>query len=118
MKLRNKKTGEITSNYDLVAIQGIDMDKGIDYICLQTEDGKKYVYYSLADFNAEWEDFKESKEGAIEEIIRKLEADFEMYPSEWNNLEEAKKVVEKLKAWAKLKDARIRVDTLDFGGEE
>ena len=106
MKLRNKKTGEIAYNYDIRSIQGIDMDKGINHIWLKTEDGNIYSYTSLADFNEEWEDYEEPKETALEEMIKKLESDFKMYPDEWNNLEEAKQITTKLKAWKRLSENR------------
>lgn len=115
MKLRNKRTGEITTNYDLEAIQGIDIDKGIDRIILQTEGGNRYNYYSLAALNDDWEDYEET---ALDEMIGKLESDFEKYPDEWNNLEDAKEIVKRLKALKRLNDRGFKFTDLSEGRVE
>lgn len=84
MKLRNKKTGEIVE---------ITMP-------IKNGDGWSVSASSLAELNEEWEDYEET---ALDEMIEKLKSDFEKYPDEWNNLEDAKKIVEKLKALTRLR---------------
>lgn len=70
IKLRNRKTGEV-----------IDLNKGLIMdsmggreIILQstgTTYGKTYRYHSLADLNAEWEDYKPKEPYIKDESIRK-----------------------------------------------
>lgn len=102
MKLRNKRTGEIGN-----LVLNINPNRE-SYSVLSTENGDTICgnivigdYDTLAQLNEEWEDYEET---ALEEMIKKLENDFKEYPEEWNNLEEAEKAVEKLKAWKRLKD--------------
>ena len=60
MKLRNKKTGEIIvpSDYTFASY-----DDGIRY--------KHHIYYSLAELNEEWEDYKPAEPLIKDEKIRK-----------------------------------------------
>ena len=57
MKLRNKKTGEVKKMWK-------------DNICLSFSDCNK-VYYSLAELNQEWEDYKPAEPLIKDEKIRK-----------------------------------------------
>ena len=67
MKLRNKKTGEITQIW-------------YDKICLHYEDGRRTsTYHSLAELNEEWEDYKPAEPLIKDEKIRNLVKDFALY---------------------------------------
>ena len=57
MRLRNKKTGEVKKMWK-------------DNICLSFSDCNK-VYYSLAELNQEWEDYKPAEPLIKDEKIRK-----------------------------------------------
>lgn len=68
MKLRNKKTGEIMDdvqyrNYSLPNGFGLRMD------------GKEFEYHSLAEFNADWEDYTPPEPRIEDEEIRNLVRD-------------------------------------------
>lgn len=91
MKSKNKKTGEMG---DLI----------IDKAFLVVRTGTAWMhYYSLAELNEEWEDYEEPKEDGLDNIIALVEAysshDSERYPKE---------IVEKLKAFKRLKDKGFR----------
>ena len=121
MKLRNKKTGEIIDfcNGDFFIHSGDEKINIYKY-------GKWIEYNSLAQLNAEWEDYEEPKnfwyicgfevmpavEGKFStpdlaaftrEEIAKLEDIGNYFETE----EEAEKAVEKLKAWTRLKDKGV-----------
>lgn len=86
MKLRNKKTGEITeANYWNIIQE----------------------YNSLAELNEEWEDYEEPK--GMQEIHISFN-DPTAVVIEFGTDEEAEKAVEKLKAWKRLKDKGFRFD--------
>ena len=113
MKLKNKKTGEI-----------------FDYRpTLQRWNGpivNRCNYNSLAELNAEWEDYEEPKTlgWRIDEYNEPEEIGFGFSLEELEYLkeiglwfkteEEAKKAVEKLKAWKRLKDTYHIRFALDF----
>ena len=100
MKLKNKKTGEI-KDWSFAMLQNV----------MQSTERKHYG--SLAELNAEWEDYEEPKEywymdyaGFIHsaarsgngwEVQKKIGNCFE-------TKEEAEAAVEKLRAWKRLKD--------------
>ena len=101
MKLRNKKTGEITEANDWNIIQ---------------------EYSSLAELNDEWEDYEEPKEYWFIDEFGLVQEEIEYYYEEnkeavhdkrisvgnyFETKEEAEKAVEKLKAWKRLKDKGI-----------
>ena len=81
---------------------------------------KKYVYHSLTELNAEWEDYEEPKEyWYIDPMVcgvycTKIEKDEDLYDfnkqigNHFETKEEAEKAVEKLKAMAKLKEFGFR----------
>lgn len=81
--LRNKKTGQV------VFLTHHNFDS----------------YHSLAELNAEWEDYEETKEDGLDNIISLVEAystkDSVRYP---------KDVVDKLKAWKRLKDKGLKFE--------
>ncbi len=112
MKLKNKKTGEI-ANWCI--------DKDI----IRTCDGS-IIYNSLAELNAEWEDYEEPKEFYIVDLDGEiLVSDSEDRTTEkckelgnyFETKEEAEKAVEKLKAWKRLKDKGFRF-TAWYGGSK
>ena len=101
MKLRNKKTGGLAN---------------IDELCVHTDAGW-HNYNSLSELSDEWEDYEEPKTfwymtawGDVKEYsqyqfaIKQKQAIGNYFETK----EEAEKAVEKLKAWKRLKNARIR----------
>lgn len=110
MKLRNKKTGEIIEILAKLSF----VKRNDDY--LQSEVN---TFNSIAELNAEWEDYEEPKEywyiddcGGIM-IDQVLSSGINMRKSIGNyfgTLEEAEKAVEKLKAWKRVKDKGFRFD--------
>ena len=106
MKLRNKKTGEILGGLGSFIIQN---PNGINCEAITK-------YDSLAELNAEWEDFEEPKEywyiddAGVIQIDQVLSSEINMRKSIGNYFdtrEEAEKAVEKLKAWKRLKDGGL-----------
>lgn len=105
MKLRNKKTGEIIRFYDGIALNGEDYD-------------------SLAELNEEWEDYEGPEEiwyidwkGDVRSAdIDNTWEDEKRIGNYFETKEEAKKAVEKLKAWKRLKDKGFRFDLWDYDG--
>ena len=105
MKLRNKKTGEIIE----IEIRIVNNDYFKEHI-IETDKGEVLTIKKL---NEEWEDYEEPKEVwyiDFQGIVRsasKEENDW-FKENEISNYfeteEEAKKAVEKLKAWKRLKD--------------
>ena len=113
MKLRNKKTGKILNE-----VRSSMAYK--DNIRLYDEiSDEYYIYTSLAELNAEWEDYEEPKEYWFIDFNGEIK-EFEVLGFEWQGWmkeignyfetrEEAEKAVEKLKAWQRLKDKGFRV---------
>lgn len=110
MKLRNKKTGKW-------AIAEIVDDR----VCLWFEDGTKSVqrFDTLSELNEEWEDYEEPNgywyidfDGDVLGCVESFDDETERKRKELGNYfetkEEAKKAVEKLKAWKRLKDAGFK----------
>jgi len=107
MKLRNKKTGEIghftSTNWNEIALIIMD-DNGVQLA----------KYSSLAELNAEWEDYEEPKDFYIVEqrgIVgsryntgNEYVKQFKEIGNYFETREEAEQAVEKLKAWKRLKD--------------
>ena len=115
MKLRNKKTGEIGWLYcDHISIPKkmtvFSEDKDLS--------ANHWDYKSLAELNAEWEDYEEPKEywhifgTNITKTQEGLDKLYDERNKEIGNYfdtkEEAEKAVEKLKAMAKLKEFGFR----------
>lgn len=116
MKLRNKKTGDIVE----VLTDSIAVD-----VLKDREDITGY-YTSLAELNAEWEDYEEPKEHwhigcegdvFIDNTERYLKS-YSLIGNDFETKEEAEQAVEKLKAWKRLKDKNfrfLRYSALGFG---
>lgn len=97
MKLKNKKTGEILDdaqyrNYSLSDGFGFRMN------------GKEWEYHSLAELNEEWEDYEEPKQNVLRVMILTLTNYIENEPSGNIDLGDCKQMLEKLKAWERLKN--------------
>ena len=91
MKLRNKKTGEIVPASNIAVGIG--------------NDGKWYD--SLAELNEEWEDYKEPKSGIEGIRLNDMIAGRHIVEIDFTEVKQAEKVVEKLKAFKRLKDKGI-----------
>lgn len=126
MKLRNKKTGEVSDalirekggggSYSLIVcdVKAYEHSKS-------TLDATHFVldeYDSLAKLNEEWEDYEEPKEywyvygtsvqcGMVGDLV---EDGFEQIGNYFETKEEAERAVEKLCAWKRLKDKGFRFD--------
>ena len=110
MKLRNKKTGEIMQ-------LSVKCENGgeLRTFDLNTNTDKPIT---LAELNAEWEDYEEPKEywhidcdGEIEDDEYEgtsFDKDCKAIGNYFETKEEAEKAVEKLKAWKRLKDKGFR----------
>ena len=109
MKLRNKKTGEIVDT-----LCRDDITKGLAFGVDHHDGNPTMAYYSsLAELNAEWEDYEEPKEYWY--LENNLEAFRSYYCDDYidatrkeignyfETKEEAEKAAEKLKAWKRLK---------------
>ncbi len=120
MKLRNKKTGEIVELRDLEQIR----------IPVEDKNGEWYeeCYDSIAELNEEWEDYDKECETYFYITMNGFIGEAYINKFLWNTKdtnerkeignyfetkEEAEKAVEKLKAWKRLKDARLKFT--DFG---
>lgn len=116
MKLRNKKTGEIGN------LQPYGGD-GMIWVWIGNRSIPEYRYNSLAELNEEWEDYEGPKyfwfiddEGYTETESEEYEDNLEAMESIGNYFEteeEAKKAVEKLKVFKRLKDKGFRFDGWD-----
>ena len=124
MKLKNKKTGEIgdiaqTSNNAIIVYYPI-----VDGVAINPQ--HRAIYESLAELNEEWEDAPEEPKGfwsingdaTIEHFDRLNENDLcKQIGNYFETKEEAEKVVEKLKAWKRLKDKGAKIiDYECYGG--
>ena len=105
MKLINKITGEIADLEHKGLVKSDPMGK---LVVWKTNANDFEEYDSLADLNEEWEDYEEPKEfKSVGNIGNSVHIEFETE-------EEAKKAVEKLKAWKRLKDKGFRfIDHID-----
>lgn len=109
MKLRNKKTGEIVEKYpDRFVINSGEQIRQYD---------------SLAELNDEWEDAPEEPkehwtighDGAIFKLSEwENQKDHEEIGNYFDSEEEAEQVVEKLKAWKRLKDKGFKFNGYGF----
>ena len=106
MKLRNKKTG------DIGYLQNDWLVKKLRVV--NTNNDTVGEYTSLADFNEEWEDYEEPKGTALDLMILTLTNFIENEPDEDKvDLEECKQMLEKLKAWKRLKDKGFQITDWD-----
>lgn len=114
MKLRNKKTGKILEDDDILAL-------------MASGDNDFPIYRSLSNLNEEWEDYEENEYYyAITSIkaddgitkMRNKHNDMTVFDKSIGNYfdtkEEAEKAVEKLKTWKRLKEAGFRFN----GGDD
>lgn len=108
MKLRNKKTGEIGYTTVLRSKAIVVMDENAIQLG---------SYTSLAELNAEWEDYEEQKGywyydttcGRVEKINHNIDKEIDISIGNcFETKEEAEKAVEKLKAWKRLEDKGFR----------
>lgn len=111
MKLRNKQTGEIV-DFKMHKYAGVS-------------DGGNSVYAPFNGSIDEWEDAPEEPkeywaighDGAIFKLSEwENQKDHEEIGNYFDSEEEAKKAVEKLKAWKRLKDKGFKVDLWDYDG--
>lgn len=115
MKLRNKESGEIGyfcfANWNNPVL--IIMDKNGVQLA---------KYNSLVDLNEEWKDYEEPKgkwfisnNGQIhnDEGHERFREERKLIGNYFETREEAERVVEKLKAWKRLKDKGFRFDCWD-----
>lgn len=117
MKLRNKKTEEI------VEPCGINLINGRAFVRFDDEKGTfKYEVHSLAELNAEWEDYEEPErfywidyDGKIcnAEIGTMDRSKIKEIGNYFSTEEQAEKAVEKLKAIQRLKNYYLKFK-LDF----
>ena len=117
MKLRNKKTGEIDEFLFEVIKDRIDLYRRVGH----SETKNIWHYNSLAELNAEWEDYEEPKEywyideyGSIDDTPYVKEDEVDQTRMAIGNFfttkEEAERAIEKLKAWKRLKDKGFRFE--------
>ena len=120
MKLRNKKTGEIVEVESLYLTQTQEL-----YLNYTNKENKQEVYMTdkIASFNSEWEDYEEPKQhwfiatdGRILECNEDASWSGEKSIGNYfGTREEAKKAVEMLKAWKRLKDKGFKFDGWSAG---
>ncbi len=123
MKLRNKKTGDrgVINYFDNQSIVIYPIDENWN-----AKGDKKYVYHSLTELNAEWEDYEEPSKtiwqikdsGELQDFEEDDFSDGYIESSKsignyFETKEEAEKAVEKLKAWKRLKEKGFRFDGWD-----
>jgi len=117
MRLKNRRTGEVkevivggypvSGKTKMWECSEVDTNEETGYKSLGT-------YTSLAELNAEWEDYEEPKEywylsgrgevRCIEDDGVKFDKDHKEIGNYFETKEEAEQAVEKLKAWKRLKD--------------
>ena len=114
MKLKNKKTGEIKNvNHN--------------HILIHFNDGETKSISSLAEFNENWEDYKEKDgfwfiavDGTVlyhrieNDVMVEMEKGSKEIGNCFETEKEAERTVEKLKAWKRLKDNYFIKFNLDF----
>lgn len=115
MRLKNKKTGEIVDH--------IWWDSEIEHLCVNGEHMK--FYNSLAELNAEWEDYEEPEmfywidyDGKIckAEIGTMDRTKIKEIGNYFDSREEAEKAVEKLKALTKLCKKGFEFNSVEMFG--
>ena len=102
MKLRNKKTGEILR---VEFLSNWQTDDGTEIGFRDCNSLDVYSYNSLSELNEDWQDYEEPKGSALDLMIPTLTNFIENEPDEDKvDLEDCKQMLEKLKAWKRLKD--------------
>lgn len=120
MKLRNKKTGEIGELH-------YEPDKEYHFTVATEDPADMMIFKTLAELNAEWEDYEEPSKtiwqikdsGELQDFEEDVFSDGYIASSKsignyFDTREEAEKAVEKLKAWKRLKDKGFRFN----GGDD
>lgn len=124
MKLKNKKTGEmgVINYFDNQSIVIYPIDENWN-----AKGDKKYVYHSLTELNAEWEDYEEPKEWWYidihgphkvtnnDEYYQQVKVASKEIGNYFESKEEAEKAVEKLKAFKRLKDKGFKFSEWEEG---
>lgn len=107
MRLRNKRTGEIPEKIE--SITYIHWSGKIMMVYINSDGKRIRKYYdSFEDFSGEWEDY-EPKGSALDLMILTLTNFIENEPDEDKvDLDDCKQLLEKLKAWQRLKDKGFR----------
>lgn len=93
MELKNKKTGEIAT-----LLKQYDNDNTIEVL-----GNSAYVYHSLAGLNEDWEDAPEEPKGIVDVDVLGAN-DGRVVIIKCGSEEEAELLVQKVKAWIRLKD--------------
>lgn len=126
MKLKNKKTGEIVDLSEGVITDTYGGEKiQIKPVAISNNEG--YVYSSLAELNAEWEDAPEEPKGywfidssggvdfiALEDDTAEGIDGSKQIGNYFETREEAELADRKLKAWKRLKDKGFKFLGLDY----
>lgn len=119
MKLKNKRTGEIMEFDAILPVKDVSGDS-VAHL----------EYDSLAELNAEWEDYEEPKKmwfisnnGQIhnDEGHERFREERKQIGNYFDTQEEAEQAVEKLKAWKRMKDKKFKFRewrTADIGGDK
>lgn len=122
MKLRNKRTGEIINDGYVRETHDFQFDGQKHVLAVFKGNGHRPpervsgAYNSLAELNEEWEDYKEPKQDSLSVMILTLTNFIENEPTDNIDLEDCKKMLEKLKAWERIKDKGFKVDLWDYDG--
>lgn len=119
-QVRNRRTGDV-GELDFDSKEGVFI---VVYYDLNTKEYVKHFYRGINGLSAEWEDYKEPKEywyidsactGGIDkskifdcEHCEKIDDFNKSIGNYFLDKKEAKKAVEKLKAWKRLKDKGFR----------
>lgn len=102
MKLRNKKTGDIG---ELSVWYRADNKEIKEFGVIKENEKFPTDYKSLAELNEDWEDYEEPKGSALDLMILTLTNFIENEPDDTLiDLEDCKQMLEKLKAYKRLKD--------------
>ena len=104
MKLRNKKTGDV---FDFDSITDLCFGSKIQLQATNMHNKPIYIFNSLAELNAEWEDYEDDD---LSKIIRWIDKGLEdeVLPVLVNDF------VEKLKAFKRLQDLGFRFEGVRF----
>ena len=126
MKLRNKQTGEIGLVHCDATMFSNKIGVFIDNNFIDLRNPYK-VYNSLAELNAEWEDYEEPKEHyfisncgeAKAEKGHSLHRDQRIkIGNDFKSKEETESVIDKLKAWKRLKDKGFKFNNWDLDADD
>lgn len=115
MKLRNKKTGKIVR---VEFLSNWQTDDGTEIGFRECNTNVVYSYNSLAELNAEWEDYEEPKDfwsitmyggrTHVNQVNEPNISDLEEIGNCFNTKEDAEDAIDKLKAWKRLRHKGFR----------